>query len=136
MQGNGKYLFLLVFSLAGLALVAYNQVEEIHGHVPPTFCIIKNVTNLPCPACGTTRSVIALSKGEIVEAVHWNPLGFVAAIAMLLIPCWFLYDLLRKKQSLANMYVMSEVYLKNKKVYLPLIILLIINWVWNIQKGL
>lgn len=50
----------------------------------PIMCPIRLLTGYPCPACGTTRSVGAISTGNFNLAWGLNPLGFVL-IAMILI---------------------------------------------------
>ena len=45
-----------------------------------SFCLFQRVTRLPCPACGGTRSLLALMRFEVVESIRWNP-GLWAALA-------------------------------------------------------
>ncbi|MCS6885781.1 MAG: DUF2752 domain-containing protein [Acidobacteriota bacterium] len=40
-----------------------------------TLCGFKNLTGLPCPGCGLTRSFCAIGKGDIYKAMHFNALG-------------------------------------------------------------
>lgn len=40
-----------------------------------TICLLKNLTNIPCPGCGGTRAVLALAGGRIFEALSFNPLS-------------------------------------------------------------
>jgi len=46
---------------------------------------------LPCPGCGTTRAALALARGKLTEAIHWNPAApaLVPAVAALLTYCAF-----------------------------------------------
>jgi hypothetical protein len=41
-------------------------------------CVFKTLTGLPCPTCGVTRTVIALSRGDLPRALFMNPLATVA----------------------------------------------------------
>jgi len=41
-------------------------------------CAFKTITGLPCPTCGVTRTVIALSRGDVDRALLMNPLAAVA----------------------------------------------------------
>jgi hypothetical protein len=134
-----KKLYALLFfgCMSGFAWIGFNYFSKKEtGKHPPSFCIIKNVTSLPCPACGSTRSVMSLSEGNLKAALHWNPLGLLLAIVMLIVPLWIVYDLAQKKQSLMNTYVQAEIVLRKKIVYLPLLFLVTLNWIWNIFKGL
>lgn len=134
---NKLYLLLSIVCMAGYAWLAYSWV---HTQRNETFslevCPVKLATGLPCPACGTTRSIIHITQGEIVDALHTNPLGFIGALALLLVPVWIVVDVLLKRDSLFRFYNQMEHYLKKPLVFLPLILLLLMNWIWNIAKGL
>ena len=54
----------------------------------PSFplCLFHHWTGLPCPACGMTRSVCAFMKGQWERAVHFHPLGPLAAV--ILVTAW------------------------------------------------
>ncbi|MGC4046043.1 MAG: DUF2752 domain-containing protein [Armatimonas sp.] len=41
----------------------------------PPICAFKNLTGLPCPGCGLTRSFVCLGHGHIAEAFHYHILG-------------------------------------------------------------
>jgi len=99
-------------------------------------CLIKHVTNIPCPSCGSTRAIISLTKGKFIEAFMINPLGYVVAIIMLLAPLWIIVDLSTKNKTFIEFYNKIELKLKNPRYAIPLILLVIVNWIWNITKGL
>ncbi len=40
-------------------------------------CLFRRLTGLPCPCCGTTRACLAILRGEVVEALKYNPLAVV-----------------------------------------------------------
>lgn len=91
---------------------------------------------MPCPSCGSTRSVISIVNGKFSDALSINPLGYIIAVIMVLIPLWLLIDVLIKKKSLFKFYIKMETYLKKPQLAIPLIVLVLINWIWNITKGL
>ncbi|MHB1278065.1 MAG: DUF2752 domain-containing protein [Bacteroidia bacterium] len=99
-------------------------------------CLIKHTTNIPCPSCGSTRSVIFLSRGDFQEAFNMNPFGYVVALIMVLLPLWILFDILAKKETLLKSYRKMEVRLKKPAYAIPLVTLVLMNWIWNITKGL
>jgi cbb3-type cytochrome oxidase subunit 3 len=99
-------------------------------------CLIRNICHIPCPSCGSTRAIIALLKGNFSESVLINPLGLIVAAIMLLAPFWILYDHSAKRQSLYNAYKRLEVSMQSPLFAVPLILLIVLNWVWNISKGL
>ncbi|HAU37901.1 MAG TPA: hypothetical protein DCX07_09325 [Phycisphaerales bacterium] len=43
---------------------------------PVTLCPLKLLTGLPCPACGTTRGLLALANGDWAGPWRHNPLAF------------------------------------------------------------
>ena len=49
----------------------------------PSLCPFRSVTGVPCPACGSTRAVMATVDGRWLDAVLLNPL-FCAAVAVAL----------------------------------------------------
>jgi hypothetical protein len=99
-------------------------------------CLIKQLTNIPCPSCGSTRSVISLSKGDFKDAFEINPIGYIVAFIMLISPLWIIADIKLNSNSLFNCYQNIENHLKKLKYSIPLILLVMINWIWNIKKGL
>lgn len=46
----------------------------------PTLCLFRSFTGLPCPFCGTTRSIGHILMGDFYGAVYLNPLGYVGLI--------------------------------------------------------
>lgn len=100
-------------------------------------CIFKNLTGYPCPACGTTRSVkLLLFDGDIWGAFLMNPLGIVVSGIMIAVPFWLLYDGMSKRQTFFNAYVKAEKIITTKWILLLLIALLVLNWIWNLNKQL
>lgn len=99
-------------------------------------CLIKNITNIPCPSCGSTRSVISILNGDFVQAFYMNPFGFIIFIQMLLIPILICYDFIKKKEALFQYYLKFETLFKNKTISSVAILFVLVNWCWNIYKGL
>lgn len=109
--------------------------SDSHEHSQEV-CLFKYATGLPCPSCGSTRSVLALMTGNAHEALLLNPLGFIIALIMVLSPIWICYDLITQKATLLDVYRTIETWLRKPTVAFPLVVLVIINWMWNISKGL
>ena len=57
-------------------------------------------------------------------------------ILMLILPFWVIYDVLAKKDTLYLNYRKFENTVRMRWVAIVLAILIISNWIWNIQKGL
>lgn len=49
-----------------------------------TKCVIKNVSGIPCPSCGMTRSYLHVLHGEFGEAFYDHPLFFTVPIILVL----------------------------------------------------
>lgn len=135
MTRNRLYLMLTFGVLAGYGWLAWASWQTTHHH-DFTPCLFKNATGIACPACGSTRSALEFSQGNITDALLLNPLGIITAIIMLIAPFWLLYDMALQKDSLYLCYKKAEKTIMIKWVAITLIILILINWAWNIQKGL
>ena len=125
---------MLIACLAGFIYLFYN----IYTLQSQTFrvCIINNVTGYPCPSCGTTRAVTLLLEGKITESLLLNPFGIVVAVAMTLFPFWVVLDIMFKKESFFRTYKKAETTIRKPWLASILILLVLLNWIWNIYKHL
>ncbi len=64
----------------------------------PTLCPFRLLTGLPCPGCGMTRSLVALTHGDVLGALFFHPLGPIVALALVAL-------LLRTTRSPLNRYL-------------------------------
>ncbi|WP_185215820.1 DUF2752 domain-containing protein [Sphingobacterium mizutaii] len=102
-----------------------------------TLCPVKLVTGYPCPSCGTTRSISALFNGQLKDAFMINPLGIVSSIIIMAVLVLMLLDLVAKRDCYYKVYNQVEKFLQQHKAFSAiLVILVILNWAWNISKGL
>ncbi len=46
-------------------------------------CPLRAITGIACPACGGTRAVVALARGDVAGALAWNPFVILALAALL-----------------------------------------------------
>ena len=102
----------------------------------PSLCILKEATGVPCPSCGTTRSVVSLIEGNLHEAWHWNPFGYIIIVILIIGPIWILRDRYYRSNSMVVFFHLVEAQIQRRIIALPLIMLVITNWIWNIYKGL
>ncbi|MEI7828135.1 MAG: DUF2752 domain-containing protein [Prolixibacteraceae bacterium] len=133
---NQFYLFLSLACLVGylwLALVGRLKPEEIGSSYD--VCLIRHFLHIPCPSCGSTRSVLALIHGDFEGGLYWNPLGFLILSVLIICPFWIGFDLVQKKDTLFAFFRLFENTLRHKWVAIPAIALLLLNWIWNILKG-
>jgi hypothetical protein len=133
---NRLYSIIFIACLAGYIWLFINSAASFVKIEPVGVCLVKHATSIPCPSCGSTRSIISITKGNFVEALRINPLGYIVAIIMLLAPLWILLDIVTKRKTLLEFYHKMEIYLKRPQFAIPIILSVIINWVWNITKGL
>jgi hypothetical protein len=133
---NKLYLTLLTACLTGYIWIYHGVSSNIIDKKSMVVCPIKHVSGLPCPSCGTTRSVVSLLNGNFAEAFHINPIGYLIAIIMVLMPLWIITDVLLRKNSFQLFYLKFESIIAKPQFAIPLILLLFMNWIWNITKGL
>lgn len=95
-------------------------------------CLFKTLLHVPCPSCGTTRSVISLLRGDLAGALALNPLGVPAAAGLFLLPLWLLADLLTSRATLHRFALRVNASLKRRRVFAVLACLLAANWLWLI----
>lgn len=70
---------------AYLAVIAAVMLLSVHTGRPVSLCLFKRLTHLPCPTCGSSRAVLALLHGRVVQAWLYNPLVVTAGWAGLVI---------------------------------------------------
>lgn len=130
------YYFTTSFLIIGFGWVAWNLFYFQQSSPGLEICVLKNTTGLPCPSCGTTRSVLHLVHGDLYTALFMNPFGVLAFIGMIILPFWVLYDYWFAKRTLWTYYLEFIKFFSNKKFSFIVIVLVLLNWIWNIQKGL
>lgn len=133
---NSLYALIFAACLGGY-LWFYMSLNDSRAHRDSVeVCFIKHVTSLPCPSCGATRSVISIAQGDFKNAFRINPFGFLIALIMVLSPLWILFDTFTRKESFFIHYQKMEKLLQRPAWYLPLALLVLMNWIWNISKSL
>lgn len=136
MGRNKLYVLVSAACLAGYIWLAVNYHRQVIKSIEPGVCLFKRITNIPCPSCGSTRSVLSLLKGDILGALYWNPFGILIMTVLTVAPFWIIYDLISRNSTFLNVYLKGELLLKRKWIALPAILLVLCNWIWNISKGL
>jgi hypothetical protein len=136
MVRNKLYVLVSTACAAGYIWLFINYQRSITENFEPGLCLFKRVTGIPCPSCGSTRSVLSILKGDFVEALLWNPFGLIIMAILVLAPLWIIYDIVFHKDSFFQVYNHTEIFLRRKWIAVPLILMVILNWIWNIHKGL
>jgi hypothetical protein len=135
MSKNKLYLFILIACFTGLSYLFYKTIYS-HQATSISTCMVKNITGYPCPSCGTTRAIQLLLNNDWMASLQMNPFGILVALMMFGFPIWIVFDLLFKKESFYKYYQKAECIIRSKWVAILLIILVIVNWIWNIKKEL
>lgn len=136
---KGKlYALVLITCLAGYVWLFFSYFIMAASAESSEFtvCLIKQLTDIPCPSCGITRSVKALIQGEWAAAIYWNPLGILVFGIMVLSPLWISLDLMLNRSGFFSFYQKSEQNFQKKPVAIIAMVLILLNWIWNINKGL
>lgn len=133
---NRLYIIIFLACLAGYVWIYWLLINTTRSTSSFEVCFIKHISNIPCPSCGSSRSVISIIQGNFREALRINPLGYIIAIIMIISPAWIIVDLVFKIKSFYNAFHLMELIFKKYLLSIPSILLLIINWIWNIYKGL
>ncbi|MBS1689165.1 MAG: DUF2752 domain-containing protein [Bacteroidetes bacterium] len=136
MKKDRLYFFTMLATIAGYAWLAWNEkYSNMQENTAGTsLCLFRHVTGIPCPSCGTTHALLALSHLHIADAFYFNPIGFILAFAMLILPVWIIRDAITKQDSFYVFYRRLELLLSKRWVAIPFFVLIACNWIWNIYK--
>ncbi|MGA7159813.1 MAG: DUF2752 domain-containing protein [Bacteroidota bacterium] len=131
------YIVLAGLSLAGYGWLGWNFIEGSETSGLPSVCLFKEITGLPCPSCGTTRSLLLLMSGRLHESLMMNPFGIVLALALVIVPLWIMIDTFGRSHSFYRRYAQIEHLLTHNKLLAAFAVAVVmLNWFWNISKGL
>jgi hypothetical protein len=98
--------------------------------------MVKHIYGIPCPSCGTSRSINALLHGDLQEAAMLNPLGFPALMSILIFPFFWLSDVLRRHHTLWHAYQYVEHIMRKPVIAIAFFGIMATLWIWNIIKGI
>lgn len=125
-----RYRLLLLAIVSGYFFVgisAYMQTQT-----SASVCVFKNLTGYPCPGCGITRGTILLFRGNILESILLNPVALIINLMAIMATIMIIRDLLLNKSDFQRLITRKI----HPIILLILVLLVLLNWVWNIRKGL
>jgi hypothetical protein len=136
MSRNKLYILLSAACVLGYSWLGFLYFLGDSVHDEPGVCLFRLFTGIPCPSCGSSRAILSLLHGNLIQSLNWNPFGIVLIVIMLISPLWILFDIINQYSSLLKFYNTAELYLKRRYLAIPLIFIVLANWAWNIAKGL
>jgi hypothetical protein len=71
--------FGIIYGGIALLILGVGWLLPILSFTPD--CVFKGLTGIPCPTCGSTRSVVHLAHGDILSALAMNPLTTLCLLA-------------------------------------------------------
>lgn len=95
--------------------------------LPWPSCPFLSLTGWPCLTCGATRCLIALMHGNFLSAVQWNPLIFVALLALI---AFDLYAAIVVVGRLPRLRIVDWTSIEKKVTRIIVISLLAMNWIY------
>ena len=133
MAANKSHYWVYPLTIAGYAWLLWSFTTSSNAG---TVCLFKHVTGLACPSCGSTRSILSIIEGDLDAAFMLNPLGFLALLALAAVPIIGIWGALKNRNLIGAVVSWFEAKLRQPTIALPLVALVLCNWVWNMFKGL
>ncbi len=110
----------------GIALLALFAGRFLPVLVFAPSCVFRRVTGLPCPTCGSTRSIVFLAQGDITSAFFMNPLVGACAIAAVLFLLYSLFTLVFDVPRIGVVLSESE----KDRLRALVVLLVLLNWLY------
>lgn len=127
-RSTGQIEFGIIYGSMALLLLGTAKVLPILSIAPS--CVFKGITGIPCPTCGTTRSVLYLSQGDIATALVMNPLMSLALMAAV---AYFLYSVITLTFNLPRMsFILPD--REKTAVRAAVIMLFLVQWAYLISS--
>lgn len=103
-------------------------------HLNLNTCLVKWLTDFPCPACGITRAFLALMEAKYQLAFSINPLVYPTVIGLLILPLWILVDSYNHSASFYVFYSRIEAKLKQRNIFIFCLLLIGLFWRYQLCK--
>lgn len=75
----------IIAAAAAVMLLSTFLISTDYIESGPTFCYFRDLTGYPCPGCGISRSLFAISHAEFERAWTLHPLSFTVYLSLILI---------------------------------------------------
>jgi hypothetical protein len=120
----GRIEFGIIYGLIALLALFAARFLPILELAPA--CAFKALTGLPCPTCGSTRSIVHLSHFRFFSSLAMNPLLFVSFLAAVVA---LLYGVITLVFGLPRINVMLSDREKDR-VRAAALLVLLFNWLY------
>jgi hypothetical protein len=90
-------------------------------------CPFFSLTGWPCVTCGATRATIAFLHGDLLSALRWNPLAFVAFCAVI---AFDLYAAIVLVGRMPRLRIVDWTVTEKNAARIAVISLLALNWIY------
>jgi hypothetical protein len=118
--------FGIIYGGIALVILGAGWLQSVLLFVPD--CVFKGLTGIPCLTCGSTRSVVHLSHGNILSAFTMNPLTTLCLMSAVL---YFIYSLVSAAFHLPRISFLFTDTEKNI-MRAAVVILLLVQWAYLI----
>jgi len=117
--------------LVGSASLCLLGVALVTPGIQLPVCGFKTITGLPCPTCGITRTIIALSRGDVSRGVFMNPLAAIlCAVGLLYLVYAAIVLALRLPRFRPTVTSIGA-----RRLRIAACTALAVNWIWLIATG-
>lgn len=110
---GGIVLYIVLFLLYGISMIVMTG----------GLCPFQGMLGIPCPACGSTRAILLLIKGDLAGSLNMNPMAllFLLCIMNEIRVCYFKRGDPKKAMILLCVTVLISVlvYFVRMKLYFP-----------------
>jgi uncharacterized protein DUF2752 len=113
----------------GIALLALLAARLDRALSMAPTCVFKGISGIPCPTCGSTRSLVHLSHGDIASAMTMNP---IVTLIVLFAILFFFYALITLMFNFRRIgFLLTE--REKNTVRITAVVLLLAQWGWLIR---
>lgn len=99
--------------------------------LPRPVCNFHEWTGRPCPTCGSMRLAEALVRGDVVEAIGWNPLVFLALCGVVV---WALASAARHALGLPGLRVVLRPQ-ERRLLWMAVMGAVLADWIYLVWRG-
>jgi len=123
---QGRTEFGIIYGGIALLAICVGRFGPVLTFAPS--CVFRDLTGIPCPTCGATRSVVHLARGEFFASFGMNPL---VSLCFVIAALAFFYSLITRIVGIPRLGVILSDQEKNI-IRFGTVTLILINWCYLI----